>query len=1003
VAFAEARRSRTLLRLAALAAAWLLASCSAGGGGDDAGALLASVGGSGCDAREKCVAPARPSSPGETLEIAAVEVVEKGFTLTAAGQQRPLSALVYDRRGNVVDVPVTWASSRPDVLALGPTGMATAGATTGITQVVAEVGGVRSAPVMALVAPVAPGAVLVDDGDVVGDPMPADPLAPTGPTNRYALTLRGPAPAVGAILVGTGSKPVAGRVLAVQTFGNEHRVTLEIVPLREMFPNLTFDETIDLSTAALVLPQGILADYDVSRQGSRVTFTPRPVATKRLRSAIPRVLEKAAGYTDPFADDGDPNAPPNPFERTWNPIGPIFCKGSATNLGDLTELFSIKTPPTYGVNFPLGVQIAHSAERGFERAVISGALEGSIEIGIGLQLGLQASLDCRVDAGDLDIPWPGPIGLAIGNKLKLSAGIKAEPKVTVASVGVGLKGTAARTGMQLGIACDQGDCDPVHTWGTFSASVEPTWDIPGDEFRVELPVQLYLRGVMKFGVREVSFLQMKLATIVAGPKMEGNFAPKWAQASDRNYKSSYAITVPASIELEGEQVLSAIAARLGVRKINPLSANFSLAVSGSPTGTVNVKSAVFATGERVETRVSFDAASVYALLGLGYTIDKVSLVHFDGNLTVTPLQEIVAQEGQTQFDFDFEAPLAGRSEQVFAFVTSRLLPSFLPLEVGSGLGPTVRGAGGTITGVDRTGDSPTGVISSAVTYFLLKLRTAEDRPPATPTTLSIKGPPGWNGGQPFGFVYAANRPWVIAGVQAGPITGEYTVSGSVGERQIEDKFTISAASGLPIPQDLGFREATLNAMRAGWASSADTKSASAYLSDGSAQVSERPFVPLPSPQDSLIDVLGFTTQVQNRLVFNLYLYNVDLTNPDIPEWPQQFNQSYRSLAYPTISMARVTAQGQNATDIYFSLSPAYIGGCSACVPPTAPIPVEWWAEGPGDGTGGPGAIVYPTPNGLVGRLVAFVPGRFTVTARWQQFPDFSVSMTVDAVPAPLPE
>jgi hypothetical protein len=47
--------------------------------------------------------------------------------------------------------------------------------------------------------------------------------------------------------------------------------------------------------------------------------------------------------------------------------------------------------------------------------------------------------------------------------------------------------------------------------------------------------------------------------------------------------------------------------------------------------------------------------------------------------------------------------------------------------------------------------------------------------------------------------------------------------------------------------------------------------------------------------------------------------------------------------------------------------------------------------------------VYPTPNGLVGRLVAFVPGRFTVTARWQQFPDFSVSMTVDAVPAPLPE
>ena len=99
---------------------------------------------------------------------------------------------------------------------------------------------------------------------------------------QYRVTLQGiPLPTVGTILVGTGSKPIGGKVIAVN--GNE--VTLEVLRPNEMLTNFVLNDDIDLQTMPLKVNPSVSENFDLIQQpdGSQ-KFVLKP--GKRLQSTV---------------------------------------------------------------------------------------------------------------------------------------------------------------------------------------------------------------------------------------------------------------------------------------------------------------------------------------------------------------------------------------------------------------------------------------------------------------------------------------------------------------------------------------------------------------------------------------------------------------------------------------------------------------------------------------------------------------------------------------------
>ncbi len=148
--------------------------------------------------------------------VASVEIRATGLLLQQAGQSAQLSAVAKDAAGNALDVPIAWRSGKPGAVGIDANGTVTAASANGSSQITASAQGVDSAPLLVVVTRPAAGAVLVSDAQVDGEPVESDPDAAPGFANTYRVALLGvAAPAVGTPLVGTGSKPVAGRVVAV--------------------------------------------------------------------------------------------------------------------------------------------------------------------------------------------------------------------------------------------------------------------------------------------------------------------------------------------------------------------------------------------------------------------------------------------------------------------------------------------------------------------------------------------------------------------------------------------------------------------------------------------------------------------------------------------------------------------------------------------------------------------------------------------------------------------
>jgi hypothetical protein len=588
--------------------------------------------------------------------VATVEVAQSALLLQRAGESAQLAAVARDRDGNPVDVPIAWRSGKPAEVAVDAAGKVSAAVANGSSQIVAVAQGIESAATLVVVTQPVAGAVLVSDAQVLGDVIATDPDAAPSVGNTYRLTLVGvPAPAVGALMVGTGSKPVAGRVVSVDTsVAGQTTATVGLVPLPELLPNLQLDEVFDLSKGPVIYPDEVLAYFTVERVGNTHTFTPKPVSAHERR-----------------ADAGAIGT------RTTSTMGPFECDHSATGLaGDPPPLpVQLTVPPAFSVTVSPSVARQYFDGR-LDRIVVTAVPAVDVLTELKLDLVFQGKFGCKVELLVFPAPVGGVLAYAMSGLVGVGAGFELGGKLTVAQINLATKMQASAT-LEAGLVdCATPSGCILHGIVDGDLSWKPEWTLPSAGLggvRFEPALELFGTIELDLGSRLVRRARWKMLKTKFGGKIEGNFATTSAQVLDASYQSNYKLSLEGSAGVGVD--LESILQMLGLESVTLLELKASTDLATSPAAAVSADRASFNAGDIVNLKAVFDPSTFLSL----YNIKRIEWVHRVGT-TQTTIATQIASSGQTEFNHVLTASDAGAAGEYFAFVIPEYLE--LPLELG---------------------------------------------------------------------------------------------------------------------------------------------------------------------------------------------------------------------------------------------------------------------------------------------------------------------------------
>lgn len=604
--------------LGALALALCLSLAACGGGGDGGGAGSTDT------------QPVRTDDPAAVTRL---QWATAAPLFTASGQQQPLQVQALGAQGQVLNVPVTWTSSAPAVVgvaapAAGTTGEAatlTSTAGTGTAVVTATVGG-RSLSAVAVVAGAAPGTIVLTDTQVDGLPRASDPAAPLRVGTTYTVTLApGVAPpAVGQRVLGRGSQAIAGEVVAV----NGQVLTLALVPLRQLLPQLQLDLDLPLQAA----PGRV-----------RTTGTDGAARMRALSAGGMRALA----------------------ETSFSVAG-FDCDAEGSTVG--VELAKKEVTPT-GMD-SLRYRVLWNEQRQLLR--LSGQPGVQFELEPTAKLAFTGKLDCKLELGEVPIPLPPAIGLFLGVGFPVGVGFTLEGALPVNGVALNLKGQAQAT-VVVGFDCNP-DCTSLNSLDT-TGSVTP--NVVAPEFtanRLELSGQVYAWANFEGGARWSSTLRFDAIETQAGLKFATALVTENAQAKDAASAGQYALTFETAVG--PTEALGDFAALVGL-VLKQLKLENSVPLGRSPTATLALDKARFKAGDDVKFTVDLKAEEVLFPLQ-GYNVQAVRVYRKttapDGSFVLVLAGEQAASNGQTQFIVPWLATVDGGSDISFvAFVQTRLL------------------------------------------------------------------------------------------------------------------------------------------------------------------------------------------------------------------------------------------------------------------------------------------------------------------------------------------
>ncbi|MEK6598355.1 MAG: Ig-like domain-containing protein, partial [Gemmatimonadota bacterium] len=356
------------------------------------------------------VTPAQPASCTDCLEV-----VPSALLLTGVGAQQQIVAFLVDVSGRRTAVAATFESSNPAVVAVTPAGRVTAAANLGSSQLTARAGALTSAPVLALVAQPAPGALLVSDSQIEGGIVAVDPAAPYKPGWQYRVRLRGPVPAVDQVVLGTGATPVGGRVVSVTNVGDgKTDVVLALLPISGMFAAISVNQQVSLAQAASTAPAATAAAFAVEK-------LPDGTLRYRARDGHRRLsLSNVRASTPGFA--------PNAVEFD---LGPFSCEAKvegALSFPLILEAFSFDLSPN------LTLDLVFTAGS-LQRLVVRGDITPRLSSNPRVNAAVEGSVECKLQLRTLILPIGGPVALIIGGQVPLGVGFALEGKVELAGIG----------------------------------------------------------------------------------------------------------------------------------------------------------------------------------------------------------------------------------------------------------------------------------------------------------------------------------------------------------------------------------------------------------------------------------------------------------------------------------------------------------------------------------------------------------------------------------------
>lgn len=625
------------------------------------GLLLTALAMTACNDTNNAMAPvvttptAPPVVPPMTptpAKAARVEIVQTGLLFTERGQTRQLAARVFDASGAPTTAAVRWASSDASNISVSNDGLASAERASGSTQITAMVDELRSPPLLAVVTTVAPGTLLVSDAQIVRGVVEAAPDAAPSLDNSYTVVVSGIAvPAVDTLMVGTGSEPVAGRVVAAREVAGGVEVTLKLAPLPTLFPGLEINQRLDLAQVPATIPESVSASYDVAREGNRYRFTPRPESASAAKAG------------------GVPTGTRELFQG---------CEGTVNGVGlgeGAAPPFVFEPQPVFDFTIAPALDVIYTEAGGLERFVVTAEPTFLIDGTIKATAAFEGKIGCKAELLIFPVPVGGALSVLISGLVPVGVGFELAGKVTVAQLKLGMRSrTSAKAA--LGLDC-QGDCTFVNELSDFTNTNTPTVDVPGaDDFRVKPELSAFGYVEAAVGNRTFQSLQFKAFEIKAGPKLEGEFAPAATQIAATDFKAGYklSLVLNAGFGDDIEKVLNI----LGVVKVGDEVLEQAIELGVSPTGVLMVDRDRFNANEAALFELKLDPATA-TFLGLN-NVSRIVLMRQNAD-GLREVAGVTAQSGQTTFNFTFIAPDAGLSSEFTAFALSPLLPEELVLEL----------------------------------------------------------------------------------------------------------------------------------------------------------------------------------------------------------------------------------------------------------------------------------------------------------------------------------
>ena len=421
---------------------------------------------------------------------ARVVITPGALLLTAVGETMQLTATVLDASGRPVQASVVWQSSEPGTISVSTDGLATANAQLGSAQITAVAQGVTSDPVIALIAQPGAGVMLIPDSLIMTDPVAVDVSADYRPGWQYRIRVRAVTPAAGQLLIGTGGRSLAGRVVAATVQGAETELTVELVPLGQLFADLRIDETIPLA----------------------------PMPTQTAGARLP------------------------------DPAAPALRTGTEFTLGRFTCTASGEVPSLDLPDPSLSIQPRLSLVLGYANGLEKYAVVGSITADFGYKPVFKAVFEgsavCETVLTTATVPLFGPLALFFGIHVPLGVGFGLDGKLEIAEVGFDVSAHAEATA-ELGLMCPAagGTC----TGATSFEIPEPDFDFefiapdPTEQFKVELGAKALLFARPSIGTRFSGSTQFAFLEATAGFKQSIDLATPTRQVSETDYASAFAL------------------------------------------------------------------------------------------------------------------------------------------------------------------------------------------------------------------------------------------------------------------------------------------------------------------------------------------------------------------------------------------------------------------------------------------------------------------------------